>query len=211
VNHHATTADSPVKIVDAASRVYAQSLLELAEEVGQLDAIGDELQQLVDLLAAEPQLDAIFRSRSIGTTRRARSIAAIFEGRVSDLTYRFLQVVNANGRLGMLGTIAAAYDQLLKARRGEVDVLVTSARPLDQTQVGAVTQQVSDAIGGKAIVTARVDESIIGGLRLRIGDRLIDGSVATQLRNLKRRMIERGRDYVRSSAAALLEEGSDED
>ena len=203
---HENTADNPVKVIDAVSMVYARSLMELADEAGAVEDVADELTQLVDLIAATPDLSALLRNRAISAAARTRSIEAIFSGRVSDLTYRFLQVLNDKGRLGVLTTIHAAYVRLLKEKRGEVDVLVTSAQPLSDSQLQTVGQKVSAAIDGKAIVSANVDESIIGGLKLRIGDKQIDGSVATQLQNIKRDIIARGRESIRSNAATLMEE-----
>ena len=203
---HENTADNPVKVIDAVSMVYAKSLMELAEDAGVIDDIADELSQLTTLVATQPELSALLNNKAISAAARTRSIEAIFSGRVSDLTYRFLQVLNDKGRLGVLPTVNAAFARLLKEKRGEVDVHVTSAQPLSAAQLDAVATKVGSAIDGKAIVTADVDESLIGGLKLRIGDQQIDGSVATQLQNIKRDIIARGRESIRSNAATLMEE-----
>ncbi len=199
-----STADNPVKVIDAVSMLYARSLMELAQEGGVVDEVAEELPQLVQLLAGQPDLAELFKSRAINTAARARSIEAIFKGRVSDLTYRFLQVLNDKGRLAIVPTIAAGYAKLLKDARGEVDVEVITARALSDAQLRAVGAKVGASVGGKALLSQRVDESILGGLKLRIGDKLIDGSVATQLQQIKRDMVARGREAVRSNTEALL-------
>lgn len=201
---HENTADNPVKVIDAVSMTYARSLMELAG--GEAETIGHELDQLADLFGAEPRLAELFRNRSISAARRAHSIERMFKGRISELTYNFVQVVNDKGRLALLPAMAAAFGQLLKVQRGEVDVEVISARPLSAEQISAVSQQIAGAVGGKPVVTSRVDESIIGGLKLKVGSKLIDGSVATRLQRVKRDLIARGRESARANAHALLEE-----
>jgi F-type H+-transporting ATPase subunit delta len=200
------TSDNPVKIAGKVAQTYAESLWDLAVEADVVDEVAEELAQIVSLVEEQPQLRAMFDSPSIKAERRARSIKAIFEGKVSSLTYRFLQVVNDKGRLDQLPGIRIAFDQRLKAERGEVDVDVYTAQPLSDSQKASVASKVSASIGRNAVVTAHLDESMLGGLKLRIGDKLIDGSVATQLNKMKRKMIARGRERVRADASALLEE-----
>ena len=202
-----STADNPIQIAGALAETYAESLIDLAAEAGEqtVDDVADELNQLVALLREQPRLRAVLYSRSINVARRKASIEAIFQGRVSDLTYRFLQVLNDKGRLEQLPRIALAFGQLRKQRRGEVDVEVVTARDLDPAQLEKVRQSISQAIGKTAILSARTDPSMIGGLRVRIGDKLIDGSLATRLAHMKRQIIEQGRQTIRDSADRMLE------
>lgn len=203
---HANTADNPVQVIDVVSMTYARSLMALAAPAGSEAEVGDELNQLAELYAAEPQLAALFRNRSISSTAKAASLQRMLQGKVSELTYNFVQVVNAKDRLVLLPAMAAAFGQLLKERRGEVDVEVTSARPLSATQLDAVRTQIAGAVGGTPVITPRVDESILGGLKLKIGSKLIDGSVATQLDRIKHDLVAKGREAARANASALLEE-----
>ena len=200
------TSDNPVKFAGKVAQTYAESLWDLAVEADVVDEVADELAQSVRLIDDQPQLRAMFDSPAINADRRARSIKAIFEGKVSSLTYRFLQVANDKGRLDQLAGVQIAFDQRLKDERGEVDVDLYTAQPLSDAQKASVAAKVSASIGRQAVVTAHLDESMLGGLKLRIGDKLIDGSVATQLNKMKRKMISRGRERVRADATALLEE-----
>jgi len=204
------TSDNPVKMAGVVAQTYAESLWDLAVEADVVDEVAGELTDLVGLLDDQPQLRAMLESPAIKADRRRQTIASIFQGKVSSLTYRFLQVLNVKSRLDHLSGIQIAFDQRLKAERGEVDVDVYTAQPLSDSQKAAVTAKVSASIGRKAVLSAHLDESMLGGLKLRIGDKLIDGSVATQLNKMKRRMIARGRERVRADASALLTETSDE-
>jgi len=205
---HETTADNPVAAASAVAQVYARSLYELAVDAGGkvVDEVGEELSQVVGLMREQRELELLLTNPAINADRRRQSIASIFQGRVSDLTYRFLQVVNEKRRLAELPGIARAYDQIVKAERGEIDVDVYAASELDDKQVKRIGQRIGELVGRTAIVHPHVNESMIGGLKVRVGDRLIDASVATQLQNLKRRMLARGREIARTNAAQIMEE-----
>lgn len=201
-----STADNQVKLIGAVARTYAQSLMDLAQQQGVVDPVARELSDLADLLADQTELRAFFASPSIHAAKRAKSLQAIFEGRLSDLTYRFLQVVNRKGRLDQLGRIRVAYEQLLMDKRGQVEVDLYTAGEMPADRLRAVEQRIGEAIGREAIVHARVDPSLIGGMKLRIGDKLIDGSIATRLASLRRQLIDRGREAIRADAGTMLEE-----
>ncbi|QNN23435.1 ATP synthase F1 subunit delta [Planctomycetales bacterium ZRK34] len=200
-------ASSSTQIGDAVADTYARALFDLALKQDALAEVADELADLSRLLEAEPDLAGFFAHRTIAVDRRAASIDAIFSGRISDLTRRFLQVLNHNGRLGALRSIVAAFDQLLKTHRGEIDVEVHTARPLDAGQLDSVAKRIGEALGKTAVIKPRVDESLIGGLRIRLGDRLIDASVRSQLQSIKQQLAQRGNELIRSHAANLLQEG----
>jgi len=186
--------------------IYARALFELAQEHDAIAEVADELAGLCDLLKAEPDLAALFAHRTIVAERRAASLDTIFEGRISDLTLRFLQVLNANGRLGLLEQVAGSFDQMIKHAHGEVDVEVHSARQLDDAQLSQVGEKIGQAIGKKVLVEPHVDQSLIGGLRIRIGDKLIDASVRNKLKRIQDQLTQRGHELVRTKAAQLLAE-----
>jgi len=203
-----TAAAHAARRIDALAEVYARSLLEAIDGQGdvQPDTIETELGELVELIEADPQRAALIYGRQLTQDQRRASIDKIFKDRVSDVTWRFLQVLNAKDRLGHLPTIRAAFEQQLKQRRGEVDVLVYSAKPLDDAQKQTVGDRISAAINAKALIHNRVDERLIGGLKLRIGDQLLDGSVARQLDKMKATLIRRGRESAREGNQVIEEE-----
>lgn len=202
-----STSDNPVKRTSALARTYAQSLMELAQAAGPqvVDEVAAELADLVALLRDQPQLKALFDSPAINTAKRAASIEKLFASRVSDLTYRFLQVLNAKGRLDHLATIHAAFDRMLMDSRGEVEVELYTASAMPDAQIQAIAKRIGTALDCKAVVHSRVEPSMIGGLKLRIGDKLIDGSVATRLATLKRQMIDKGREAIRAGSRSMLQ------
>ncbi len=185
---------------------YAEALFQLADEAGALDETEDELKQLVALLEAEPQLKAVFEHKTITATRRRETIDRIFRERLSNRGVRFLHVLNEHQRLDQLEPAQAAFDQKMKARRGEVDVEVHSPNALEGALFDRVQRGVSEAIGRTAILHPRVDASLIGGLKFRIGDRLVDASVATRLRRIREELTRRGRQSIRERIGSVLTE-----
>ncbi len=202
---HETALDIP-KIADRVARTYAQSLFDLSEQAGSTNAIVEEMTELIELMTEQPDLATLMRSQSIAASRRAESLKRLFEGNVSDLLYRFLQVLNRKGRLDRLPAIAVAFGQLVKEKHGEVDVELYTAAALTEQQIDRMTDRISQAIGRTALLHPHVDEHLIGGLKIQLGDRLIDGSVATQLRKLSSQMAAAGREAARQRAAELIDE-----
>ncbi len=117
-----------------------------------------------------------------------------------------MQVVNSKDRLASLAEIVVTYGQLVDRRNGiiEADVFVVSL--LDDAEVQRISANLSDALGGNVVLHQSVDPTLIGGLKLRIGDRLIDASVATQLKNMKKRITDEGREAARGGIAKYIEE-----
>lgn len=187
---------------DSIDRVYAQALFEMSQAQGNLEAVAAEVDELAELLKAEPELYALLTSRVLGTADRAGVIERLFKGRLSDGLYRFVQVVNAKERTGSLRGILQAFGDLVAESQGLVEVDVYVANRLDKPQADAVAESIGQALGKRVALHQYVEPDLIGGLKIRVGDRLIDGSVATQLKLMKRKMTEAGRQRARQMTAA---------
>jgi F-type H+-transporting ATPase subunit delta len=183
---------------ESVDKVYAQALYEIAEQAGQTDAIGEELKDLGQLIQTQPDLAKLIDSRVLRAESLASAIQSIFEGKVSDTLYRFLQVLNRKGRIANLPGVIVEYKRLYEEKHGVVEVEAFVANRLDDSQASQVAAGVGKAIGRNVILKQHVDPSLIGGLKLRVGDRLIDGSAATQLKILRQRIVQEGREKARS-------------
>ncbi len=168
---------------------YAQSLLELAGEQNVTDSINQELRQLQEVIEHNPVFAAYLADPGISHEDRSRVLKEVFAGKVSPLMWNFLGVLNEKRRLKHLPEIAAAYDDLLDEQLGKIEADVTVAQRLSPEQLEQVRQSVSTALKKDAVVHQYVDESIIGGLVLRVQDRLIDASVRSQLQALRRQLL----------------------
>ena len=139
--------------------------------------------------------------------KRAETLRRVFDGQVTDVVLRFLLVLNDKGRLGSLDDIADGYGELLNERFGRIEVDVyTVDGALDPSQIEQLAGKVKARLGKDPVFHQYADPSMIGGLVLRIGDQLIDGSVRGQLRDLRESLLENGSTSIRSDSGDFLEE-----
>lgn len=187
---------------DAVSNVYAEALLEAAEATGELDSISEEVASLGAVLRDQPQLKALLTAPSLNHADRRDLIDRVFKDNVSSVVYRFLRVVNDKHRLAALPGIVKAFSEMLAERQGIVEADVWVPTKLADDQLETVRERLARAFDAKQVVVHQYeDPSLIGGLKVRIGDTLIDGSVASQLRRLRRQMVARGREQARQLTA----------
>jgi len=168
---------------------YARSILELANERGEAEAVGQELEDLAKVVESDPSFENFLATPAVGEMERGRVIEKVFRGRVSELVLNSLLVLNRNGRLGLLRQVANAYADQLEEQLGKIEVDVFVAGRLTRDQLEQVRRSVSAALKKDAVVHQYVDESIIGGLVIRVEDRLLDASVRAQLRAVRRKLL----------------------
>jgi F-type H+-transporting ATPase subunit delta len=164
---------------------YAAALFELAEADNALDAVAAELQQLQVMVDGSPDLERLIRSPVISREDQQRAMQTILtQAGASALTQRFVGVVAQNRRLFALPSIIVAFAQRLAKRRGETMAEVASAKPLSEKQLAAIAAAVKTAVGANAVLTTRVDPSLLGGLVVKVGSRMVDSSLKTKLLRL---------------------------
>jgi len=165
---------------------YALALYELADGQKVLDDVAGDLTALRQLMAESPEFVRLIRSPVLSRDEQTKGAQAILSSfGAHDLTKKFVGVLAQNRRLFALGDMITAYLAELARRRGEVVAEVTSAAPLDQEQVDAVTEALRKVVGQKVSVSLSVDAELIGGLIVRVGSRMIDSSLRTKLQRLQ--------------------------
>ena len=170
---------------DIAER-YGLALYELADEAKSLDEVASDLDSLKALIAESDDLSKLLRSPVIDADDKTKAINTILEqGGANSLTRRFVGVVAGNDRLFVLADMITAYLAELSTRRGEVTAEVISARPLNDDQLQQLTESLRAKLGGKVAVEPSVDSSLIGGLVVRVGSRMIDASLKTKIQRLQ--------------------------
>jgi len=187
----------------AVARVYASAMIDLAKASDQVDALLEELDDLAQRIEADAEFDAFLSSPMVDVETRRRILEKLFRGRYSDLFVDSLQVLNRKGRLGLIRGVAKAYRLASEELQGRVQVLVQSATPLTRRHRESLREITARHTGKEVELVETIDESLLGGLVIRIGDDKFDASVATKLRTLAGRLLERasreihgGRDYV---------------
>jgi F-type H+-transporting ATPase subunit delta len=194
---------------DALAQIYARSLFELAESRGgrgTIEACAGELEDVLELARANPQFNEFLASRILPMGQRSASLEKIFKGRISDITLRFLQVLNEKGRLSHLHAIAGAYDAMVQAAFGRVEVDVYTASPVSAEELKAVRDRLQQALGREPIVHPYVENGMLGGIKLQIGDTLIDGSLATRLRKFRDQLASNGTAQIKARAERMMDD-----
>jgi len=181
------------------ARVYAEALLNAADKQGQSDDVVEGLDSLIrDLFQAEPQLEAFLTSSAVGRERKARLIDKVFENKASVLFVDFLKVLNQHERLNLLRPILAAAKELRDARAKRIRVQVRSAVPLANDQENRLRQQLRETLKLDPVLQMAVDEELLGGVVVRVGDWLYDASVRARLDSIRNQLIERSSHEIQS-------------
>jgi F-type H+-transporting ATPase subunit delta len=165
---------------------YAAALFELADEAKQLDSVAADLKTVKAMVDGSADLRRLVRSPVLTRADQGKAMAAVLQqAGVSDLVRRFVALVAENRRLFALVDMIDAYLGELARRRGEVTATVTSAVALSEAQIAAVTDALKRAVGGKVAVDLKTDASLIGGLIVKVGSRMIDSSLKSKLQRLQ--------------------------
>jgi F-type H+-transporting ATPase subunit delta len=193
---------------DALAKVYARSLFELATDAGGTDKlmeVADELEQICELAREDKKINLFLSSPIVDVKARGKALSAIFTNRITDLMLRFLLVLNNKGRLDRLESIETAFDQLVQEAFGRIEVDVITPVAIDAELIATIKEKISTVLGKEPILHPYVDESLLGGIKLRIGDQLIDGSVQTRLRKLSEELKNNGGAAVRERFESFMD------
>ena len=165
--------------------LYAQSLLGTLPDNDQAEEVAQELEALVNLLNSIPDATNLLAGWSIPADQRISMVQRLFAGRVSEKIEAFLTVLNRHGRMLILSAAVRGFRKLLDRREGKIDVQLTTAAPLDDSQVSEIRRELDTSLAGKAQMRLGVDENLLGGAVVRIGDRVYDASLRAQLMKFK--------------------------
>ncbi|HEY6258180.1 MAG TPA: F0F1 ATP synthase subunit delta [Xanthobacteraceae bacterium] len=178
-------------IVSGMAGRYATALFELAREEKAIDAVKADLDRFDGLLAESPDLTRLVRSPVFSAEQQAKALAAVLEAAgIGGLAARFLQVVAANRRLFAVGAIVNDFRKLVAHHRGEVIADVTLAERPSESRLAAITDALRAVTASDVQVDVKVDPSIIGGLIVKLGSRMVDSSLRTKLKSIKHAMKE---------------------
>jgi F-type H+-transporting ATPase subunit delta len=182
-------------------------MIELAKASDQLDALQEELEDLAQRVVADAAFNKFLSTPMVDVEARRKILEKLFRGGYSDLFVDSLQVLNRKGRLGLIRAVAKAYHVAREDLQGRVEVFVQSAAPLTAQHRQGVSEVAAAHTGKEVDLIETVDEAVLGGLVIRIGDEKYDASVATKIKTLAGKLLERasheihsGRDYVERTA-----------
>jgi F-type H+-transporting ATPase subunit delta len=168
-------------------QVYARALFEAAIENGELDAIHDQLGSWTDALGTNKNLQTFFFSPRFSSVEKKEAISKIIEGGSARFV-NFLELLAERNRLAATFRIRRSFDELWREEHKVLPVEVTSAVELDAGLVASIESRIKEATGRQVETTHRVDPNIIGGLVLRVGNKVLDASVQGRLERLRRQL-----------------------
>jgi F-type H+-transporting ATPase subunit delta len=165
---------------------YAGALFDLAKDQKALDQVHSDLTGFKGLLSESADLTRLIESPAISKDDQVKALTAVAKkAGVSDLTTRFLGLLADKRRAFALPEIIEAYSQLLADEKGEMAAELISAVELTEAQTDALREKISKAVGKTVTMNSSVDPSLLGGLVVRVGSRMIDASLKTKLHQLE--------------------------
>lgn len=188
------------------ARVYAQAFLGVAVKTDITDGLIEEVGSLVtDVLDKFPRLEEMLRSELISHEHKHAIFDRVFGQRASKEVLSFLKVLTIHNRLGLLRPIARILNHLYAEHRGLTDVEVCVARELDDALRQEIHDHLKTTLGKDPVLHVKVDPSLLAGMTIRVGDRVYDGSVRTQLDLARRAMIERAVDLIETQPERFMQ------
>lgn len=175
--------------VEGVAGRYATALYELATENSAVSDVENDLKSVQSMINESEDLQRLVRSPVISAEDQVRGISAVLEkAGISGLPANFVKVLAKNRRLFAVSDMISAFQKLAAAERGEVTADVTSASELSDAQVGQLKDTLKQAVGKHVMLSTHVDASLLGGLIVKVGSRMVDSSLKTKLASMKVRL-----------------------
>ncbi len=171
---------------ESLARRYATAVFSLASESGATERIGKDLSEIDRALASDEATRSFFVAPTVDRGLKERTLLAVFRGKVHDVALHTLLLLVRKRRETLLAKLVSEYRKLEQAGRGAEPLTVTTARDLPAHELRAMLERLERVYGKKFEATVIRDPALIGGVRIAMGDRVIDGSVAGRLEELTR-------------------------
>jgi F-type H+-transporting ATPase subunit delta len=170
---------------------YASALFDLAKDAKQIAAVGQDLARFDALVAGSSDLNLLVKSPAFSAAEQGAAVAAVLtKAKIGGLVANFIKLIAAKRRLFSVRAMVSAYQALADSHAGIVKASVTVAAPLSDKNRKAVADALKAVTGKSVSVVEKVDPSLIGGIVVQLGSRMVDASVRTKLNSLKNAMKE---------------------
>jgi F-type H+-transporting ATPase subunit delta len=168
---------------DVVARRYAEAYFDLARQAGRIEAWRDDLARAVEMLE-NPSVAEALRTPRVHVRDRVRLLMDLLDG-LQQPTRNLVRLLVERGRAGALPVVLSRYEALADAASGVTRAQVVAAVPIDEALERRIAEVLGERLGGRVRTTLRQDPDLIGGLVIRIGDRVIDSSLRTRLQQLR--------------------------
>lgn len=178
---------SELNVSHAAARVYAGALFDIGMETGTVGAIYDDLHAVHEALQGlDPELQTFFNMPQLRRADKRRVIDMAFAGKVSRPVLGLLHVLVEKRREPLFDNVVEEFDQYRDQHEGVVQATVTTARKLDQDLADALRAALAERTGKEVVLTERIDPEVLGGIRVNVGDSVLDGTLRRGLQDMRR-------------------------
>jgi F-type H+-transporting ATPase subunit delta len=186
------------------ARNYAETLMALAERQGPGagEEYGRALDEMAALLRSDPRARQFLATPRVSPAQKKAALTAALDGRAPEMFVRFVMVLTDKRRQSLLPEIALAYRDLTDERAGRVRVAVTISHEPDAALQAEIGNALADRLGRTVIPTFTVDPELLGGMVVRMGDQILDGSLRTRAAHLRRRLLAADLPPAAPAAAA---------
>ncbi|MDO4269999.1 MAG: ATP synthase F1 subunit delta [Eubacteriales bacterium] len=175
-------------MADIVSERYALSLYEIAAEGRQEKAYLDELAAICDVFGQQPDFLKLLQTPSIALEDKQNTLRAVFEGRIEPFLLNFLMLITEKGRAGLLHDMYQAYKEHYYFENGIVEVRAVTAKPMSDALLQKLKTKMSAVTGKQVVLVPSVDESLIGGIVVKIDNEQFDTSLRTRISELAARL-----------------------
>lgn len=191
------------------AHVYAQAfwgtVLKQADPASAIDELGSVISEVLDKF---PGFDAILESALVDQEEKKKLIDRVFGKQLSPTVLNFLKVLSAHDRLGLLRLVVKGSKQFLRDHLGQVDVDVRVAAPLDDALRGELLEHLRKHGEKEPVLRVTVDPEIVGGIIIKIGDRVYDGSLRTRFEMARRAIVERASELIATKPELFIQTGA---
>jgi F-type H+-transporting ATPase subunit delta len=167
------------------ARVYAEALFDVAKEKGKFDEVGEQLDQFVDVLEGDRDLQVFLFSPYFSSAEKVEGLKRAIDGGDPELV-NFLELLIEKNRMTEIFRVRRQFEQLWKQENKRIDVTVTSAVELDPAVVEKIGEEIERQTGRKVELGSRVDDEILGGIVLQVGNMVLDASIRSRLEKLRK-------------------------
>ena len=179
--------------------IYAKALLSHGKQTGLLDQLVEQLEAVVQVIREVPGFQAALESPRIPFEAKANLIDKAFAGKVDRSLVNFLKVIGSKRRFDCLAAISTSAKKMQDEIAGRVQAVLTSATEIDENVKTGIANRLSKVLGKAVSLQSNVDPKIVGGMIVRVGDTVYDGSVVNQLAQLRTKAIKRASDAIREN------------
>jgi F-type H+-transporting ATPase subunit delta len=169
--------------VTAAKR-YAKGLLQVGIETGKLEAIRTDMQYIRDAVKSAPMLQKILISPIVKEEKKKSIVQEVLEGKVTDITLKLVDILAGKNRFGLLYNVATSFQEIYNQHAGILEITIITAFELEKSQVESMVKAMEKTTGMTIQYTIKTDIALIGGVAIKYGDTVIDGSVRNKLEQL---------------------------